>query len=96
MKEEKNTPTFGKNKKRRIKCRKCGAYIASKNGGAVYTYLGEKKIRPIKCFECGYAFKISPPKIERRDEKTGRNVISYNADEDGELSVQPSNEATSD
>jgi uncharacterized protein with PIN domain len=76
-KQEKNNPSFQKNNKRRISCPKCGTKLAKKNGGVIYTYLGEKKSRPLECYSCGEKFIVCPP--YKGIDKNGDEAWKYGA-----------------
>lgn len=57
----KNTPTFGKDGKRRIKCRNCRRVFGSRDGGAIYSYLTDNKAKLLKCPECKYEGYYAAP-----------------------------------
>ena len=79
--DNKNTTTFGKDHKRRFKCRKCGAYFGTKGGDVVYSYLSDKKTKYLKCKKCGHSDSYAPPQILKN--KTNEPVVYWNANERG-------------
>ncbi|MBD3300061.1 MAG: hypothetical protein GF347_01790 [Candidatus Moranbacteria bacterium] len=78
-----NTPTFGKNGKRRIKCPnpKCDSYIAGKdkngNKWVKYQYKTDNRSKKLICPKCKIQFKVDPI-IEKRL-PNGKNKIIWGA-----------------
>jgi hypothetical protein len=77
--KKKNTPTFGENGKRRIKCPKCKTYIAGKdknrNEWVKYQYKTDNKSKNLKCPSCKTKFRLDPIKIKKL--ANGKNEIEW-------------------
>jgi hypothetical protein len=71
----KNTPTFYKDGKRRVKCPHCHKYVGFKGGRVLETKLSDKKIRNCRCCHCKGIFILYPP-VKTTDEN-GYRVIKW-------------------
>ena len=85
--KSKNTPTFWKDGKRRVRCPNpsCGKYLARKDDEGIVTRLTENRTRIYKCYYCFEKFIVYPPKKElnEKGEKVivwGANAMSTTAD----------------
>lgn len=78
MDNKKDTPTFWKDGKRRIRCPHCSCFLGRKGGDVIITRLTDNKNKFYRCFACNEFFIVQPP-IKGKNEK-GEKVIKWGAD----------------
>jgi hypothetical protein len=77
MNKEKDTPTFCKDGKRRIKCPSCGHLLGRKDGDVIYTRLTDNKFKFYECCFCYEKFQVFPPSKELNEK--GDRIIRWGA-----------------
>jgi hypothetical protein len=74
----KNTPTFYKDGKRRIKCPWCKKFVGKKKGNVLTTKLDHKTYRAYNCCHCRKEFIVYPPQKGLNDK--GEKIIKWGPD----------------
>lgn len=78
MKITKDTPTFWKDGKRRVKCPHCGRFLGRKGGSVIETRLTDNKDKFYRCFSCNNFFIVQPPKKELNEKR--EKIIKWGTD----------------